>query len=81
MSPTDFATERATLARVREVLLPEHEGRFVVIIGVDVIATTCTLDEALDAGFRRAGGPGFFTSRLTAVPDVSFVRAVVVQAG
>jgi hypothetical protein len=74
----DFPVERATFERHRDRLLPDHEGRYVIILGDDLVATTDTLEEALDVGFERAGGPGFFTARLTSGPQFTVLPAAIV---
>jgi len=50
-----FDRERATYARLKPELLAKAEGKFVVIVGDEVIGPLETDEEAARAGYKRFG--------------------------
>lgn len=59
-----LAMESATFETVKERLLAEHRGKFVLIHGSEVIGVFDTQGDALVEGYRRFGYVDLFTKRL-----------------
>lgn len=64
----DYPVERAALDALRDALLRDHPGDYVVLLGATLVAVVPTLEEALERGFAAARGPRFFVERLTHGP-------------
>lgn len=63
--------ELHTYAEKLPVLLAE-EGRFVLICGDDVIGTFAAYEDALAAGYEKAGIAPFLVKRITALEQAHF---------
>jgi hypothetical protein len=64
-----FDREKATYERCKASLLEESEGKWVVIVGEEVIGPFEDMSEAMSAGYRRFGlGPLFIKEVLAQEP-------------
>jgi hypothetical protein len=72
---TGFDRERAAYHRLKPELLAASEGKFVVLIGDEVIGPFDTHEEAEQAGYERFGlGPLYIKQILAEEPIVQISR-------
>jgi hypothetical protein len=70
-----FERERATYNRLRSELLVGGEGKFVVIVGDDILGPMGTHEEAERAGYKRFGlGPLYVRQILAKEPVIEVTR-------
>ncbi len=73
-----YEVEPATFDRRKDSLLREAEGKYVVIVGDEVVGPVESFEEALRAGYRRFGlGPLYIKQILAEEPRFEISRAVV----
>ena len=60
-------------------LKAEHEGKFVLIHGPEVVDTFSSYDDAIKAGYQRFGLNPFLVKQIRAVEQVQFVSRFVDQ--
>ena len=74
---TGFAREAATYARLKPELLRTAEGKFVVIVGEEMVGPVDAFGDALQAGYRRFGpGPLYVKQVLAEEPVAQITRGV-----
>jgi hypothetical protein len=72
-----LADERTTYGDRLSELVREHEGRFVLIKGHDVVGVFGDRSEALREGYRRFGIVPFLVRQVTASEPVVYLPGVV----
>ena len=65
-----FAQEQAAYAAIREQLLQDHEGEYVVFDGDRLLAVTPTLFAAWRKGFTDTGRRDLFIEKISREPPV-----------
>lgn len=70
---SNFAAELATYERHKAALLPEHEGRFLVLKGEEWFGPLETYDDALRCGYSMFGLDGFMVRPLHAVEPMHYI--------
>ena len=64
-----FDREQATYERLKPALLEAAEGRWVVIVGDEIVGPVDDIDEAIRAGYKRFGlGPLYIKQVLAHEP-------------
>lgn len=58
-------------------LKAEHEGKFVLIHGTEVIDTFSSYDDAIKAGYQKLGLDPFLVKQIRAIEQVQFVSRFV----
>lgn len=65
---TELATYRAKLPELKE-----HEGKFVLIHGSDVIDTFSSYDDAIKEGYSKFGLQPFLVKQIQGMEQIQFV--------
>jgi hypothetical protein len=65
--------ELATFEREKARLLREAEGKFVLIVGEDVLGVFDTQFDAIDEGWKRFPGRAILTKKITPTEEVVFI--------
>jgi hypothetical protein len=68
-----FDSEEAAYARLKPELLRSAEGRYVVLVGDELVGPVATYGEALRAGYRRFGRGPLYVKRVLAEEPVDEV--------
>ncbi len=71
--------ELGTYRSKLQELKAEHEGKFVLIHGLEVVDTFSSYDDAIKAGYQRFGLNPFLVKQIRAVEQVQFVSRFVDQ--
>jgi hypothetical protein len=71
--PTVLNRELAAYEREKARLLKEHEGKFVLIVGDDVIGIFDTQFAAIDEGWKLFPGKPILTKKITPTEEVVFI--------
>lgn len=80
MNPRElFTVERSTWDRHKEELLRDHEGKFALIKGDEVLGVFDDEIDAADAGFRRAGRVPFLVQPIERVEEVIRLHDVEIE--
>jgi hypothetical protein len=68
-----FAREAATYAKLKSTLLATAEGKFVAIVGDDMVGPEAAYGDALRAGYRRFGPGPLYVKQIVAEERVAEV--------
>lgn len=69
--------ELETYAKKLPELKAEHEGKFVLIHGEDVVDTFSSYDDAIKAGYQKFDLDPFLVKQIRALEQVQFVSRFV----
>ena len=69
---TELATYKAKLPELKD-----HEGKFVLIHGSDVIDTFSSYDDAIKEGYSKFGLEPFLVKQIQAIEQIQFVSRYV----
>ena len=70
---TGFDREATTYARLKSELLATSEGKFVVIVGENLVGPSDTYGDALREGYRRFGPGPLYVKQVLAEEPVAVV--------
>jgi len=64
--------ELATFERLKSQLVSEHEGKFAVISGTELLGVYSTYDDALAIGYEKKKLEPFLVKKILAIEPVNF---------
>ncbi|HEX3127145.1 MAG TPA: hypothetical protein VH394_07425 [Thermoanaerobaculia bacterium] len=69
--------ELETYAKKLNALKAEHEGKFVLIHGEDVVDTFSSYEDAIKAGYQKFDLEPFLVKQIRAIEQVQFISRFV----